>query len=98
MSASSDGPAASPTAPPVAPAALEFGRWLFKQECRFLLGAVDLDHLPTPAAPEVAFAGRSNVGKSSLVNALTERKTWPAPPTPRGVRASLIFSTWAAAW
>ena len=75
MSASSDGPAASPTAPPVAPAALEFGRWLFKQECRFLLGAVDLDHLPTPAAPEVAFAGRSNVGKSSLVNALTERKT-----------------------
>lgn len=55
--------------------ALEFGRWLFAQECTFLMGAVSLDGLPASAGAEIAFAGRSNVGKSSLVNALTGRKT-----------------------
>lgn len=54
---------------------LEEGRLLFAQECRFVAGAVGLDHLPTDGLPEIAFAGRSNVGKSSLVNALTNRKT-----------------------
>ena len=39
------------------------------------MGAVSIETLPTPTVPEVAFAGRSNVGKSSLVNALTDRKT-----------------------
>ena len=38
------------------------------------MGAVDLDHLPPPDRLEVAFAGRSNVGKSSLINALTNQK------------------------
>ena len=54
---------------------LEAGRLLFAKECRFVAGAADMATLPTDALPEVAFAGRSNVGKSSLVNALTGRKT-----------------------
>lgn len=52
----------------------EAGRLLFAGNCEFLLGAVSLDDLPEPNAAEVAFAGRSNVGKSSLINALTGRK------------------------
>ena len=50
---------------------LETGRLLFAAECRFATAAQRLDQLPPSAGPEVAFAGRSNVGKSSLLNALT---------------------------
>ncbi len=55
-------------------AALEAGRLLFSQECDFLISVADTRQLPAFELTEVAFAGRSNVGKSSLMNALTGRK------------------------
>jgi GTP-binding protein len=53
---------------------LEAGRKLFAQACAFVAGVADLARLPPIGLPEVAFAGRSNVGKSSLINALTGRR------------------------
>jgi GTP-binding protein len=49
--------------------------WLFAQECRFIAGTMTVDALPPVGPIEIAFAGRSNVGKSSLINALTNRNS-----------------------
>jgi GTP-binding protein len=53
---------------------IETARKLFSRHCEFVIGAASLDAIPATHLPEVAFIGRSNVGKSSLINALTHRK------------------------
>ena len=52
---------------------IEAARVLFAQPCLFMMGAVKMDGMPTADVPEVAFAGRSNVGKSSLINGLVNQ-------------------------
>src|SRR5215469_1059885 len=59
---------------PADPDLLQAGRLLFAHEARFVAGASEITGLPRETLPEVAFAGRSNVGKSNLINALTGRR------------------------
>ena len=67
------------------------GRRLFAQPCDFMIAVAKLDQLPHDRGDEVAFAGRSNVGKSSLVNALTGRRTLARTSNTPGRTQQLIF-------
>lgn len=68
------------------------GRLLFAQACRFIAAAPTPEALPAPTLPEVAFAGRSNAGKSSLINALAGRKDLVhVSKTPGRTRSVNIF-------
>lgn len=70
---------------------IEAGRLLFAGECTFLAASNSMKNLAPMARDEVAFAGRSNVGKSSLVNALTGRKTLARTSQTPGRTRQLIF-------
>jgi GTP-binding protein len=70
---------------------IEAGRLLFAGPIAFELGVVDMAHLPNADVPEVAFAGRSNVGKSSLINAVTGRNKLARASTEPGRTRELNF-------
>src|SRR5438128_7632679 len=58
---------------------------------RFLLSAFDSSHFPAPSLPEVAFLGRSNVGKSSVINSLLGSKIAKTSSTPGRTRSINFF-------
>jgi GTP-binding protein len=70
---------------------IESGRKLFASEWRFVLAAGSVHSLPPMDGLEVAFAGRSNVGKSSLINALTGRKALARTSRGPGRTQELVF-------
>ncbi len=72
-------------------AEIEAGRRLFAGEWAFVSAAGSLRSLPAMAAPEIAFAGRSNVGKSSLINALTGRNALARTSNTPGRTQELVF-------
>ncbi|MGA8691045.1 MAG: ribosome biogenesis GTP-binding protein YihA/YsxC [Methyloceanibacter sp.] len=69
------------------------GETLFKGPCLFVKGVVAIDGLPQDGKPEAAFAGRSNVGKSSLINALTGRTSIARVSVTPGRTRELNFFT-----
>jgi GTP-binding protein len=78
-------------------AEIETGRRLFAGEWHFLSAASSLASLPPMTGPEIAFAGRSNVGKSSLINALTGRRALARTSGTPGRTQELIFFAGGAA-
>jgi GTP-binding protein len=76
--------------------ALERGRLLFAGDIQFVRGVVDIAGLPEADRDEIAFAGRSNVGKSSLINALCGRKALARTSNTPGRTRELNFFTLGA--
>ena len=72
-------------------AEIDVGRRLFAGEWNFLGAAGTLDALPPSPGIEIAFAGRSNVGKSSLINALTGRRSLARTSNTPGRTQELLF-------
>jgi GTP-binding protein len=70
---------------------MEAGRALFAADWQFAWAASSLETLPKMQGVEIAFAGRSNVGKSSLINALTNRKTLARTSHTPGRTQEIIF-------
>jgi GTP-binding protein len=85
--------AVNPTAesPDFSPAEIDVGRRLFAGEWSFLGPAGAVDRLPPFNGIEIAFAGRSNVGKSSLINALTGRRALARTSNTPGRTQELLF-------
>ena len=65
---------------------------LFSSECKFIAGAATFDQIPFSRLPEVAFVGRSNVGKSSLINSLTGKSCARVSKTPGRTQQINFFS------
>ena len=82
-----------PVAEPPDDAAAEAGRLLFARGADFLKGVVAMDGLPPADRAEVCFAGRSNVGKSSLINALTGRRALARASNTPGRTQEINFFT-----
>jgi GTP-binding protein len=70
---------------------IEAGRKLFARPCVFVRAVADVPGLPVSTVPELAFIGRSNVGKSSLVNAVTGQKALARASNTPGRTQELIF-------
>ena len=70
---------------------IEVGRLLFAGQCDFIAAAGNMKALPPVTIPEICFAGRSNVGKSSLINALTGRRMLARTSQTPGRTRQLIF-------